>query len=206
MTFSWDVLKPVEVRVDTRHLLALGASLAVMPERTAAVMGPIVQKYGSRIDEEVDANLSGRVLNVRSGEGRGSWTSGMTGPTTWEGENEVGYLALWETGFTASPGIFPVRGKRVPGKRGGMVTVPDFDNLGVAEFDLNTLKRVEPGHLVAFPGGKETTITFLHTKGGKREPRRWAGKALEAVEPEFLRAVSHGLVEVWTGLGKGGQG
>jgi len=201
MAFSWDVLQPVQVKVDTRHLLALGASLAAMPRRTAAVMGPIVRHYGQRVDEEVDRNLSGRVLNVRSGEGRGSWTSGMTGPTSWEGENEVGYLALWETGFTASPGHFPARGQRVPGKAGKLITVLDEANVGLP---AGTIEKRGPGDWWMHATGKAYPMVWLSTKGGPRPARRWAGKALEVVEPEFLRAVSQGLVQVWTGLGKGG--
>lgn len=200
MAFSWDVLQPVEVRVDTRYLLALGASIAAMPERTAEVMGPIVKKFGSRIDDEVDANLSGRVLNVRSGEGRGSWTSGMTGPTTWEGENEVGYLALWERGFTAAPGHFPVRAQIVQG-RDHDVHIPNMSQPGVP---VGTFEKDQDGNWFVNATGKRIPIVWRGTKGGPRAPRRWAGKALEVVEPEFLQAVNRGLVHVWTGLGKGG--
>jgi hypothetical protein len=198
--WKWDVLEPVQVKVDARELQALGLALRVLPDRTIEIMGPIVRRHGARIDAEVDANLSGRVLNVRSGEGRGSWEGGMTGPMSWEGENEQGYMTLWERGFTASPGLFPVRGKRVMGKSGKLITVIDEANPGLPTFDLKSIQKLEPGHLVAYPTGKQTTVTFLHTTGGPRAARPWAQPALDAVTPGFLQDVHRGLVHVWTGI------
>jgi hypothetical protein len=200
--WKWDVLEPVQVKVDARELQALGLALRVLPDRTIEIMGPIVRRHGRQIDEEVAANLSGRVLNVRSGEGRGSWEGGMTGPMSWEGENEQGYMSLWETGFTASPGHFPARGKRVvgkwvPGKDSKLITVIDEMNPGLPS---GTIEKRGPGDWWMHASGKAYPMVWLRTTGGPRAARPWAQPALDAVTPGFLQDVHRGLVHVWTGL------
>ena len=191
--FDWTKLRPVRIKIDASGLRRLAAELKRRGRGHEATTRRLIRGAGDVVDREVEKNLSGRVLRIRSRALLGSWQSSVEG-TTYTGFSDVGYGALWERGFVAAAWHFPVPGKRVRVKGRGWRTIQHPTKWGVpagkivkqgpGDWRMSTARGLEP-------------IVWRRTRGGRRPPRKWAEPARKRGQRWLDAAIGRELKDLW---------
>lgn len=187
---NWSSLQPVTMRIDASDLNRWRVAVSLWFPSIKAAVRRVLEWTGYEVDQIIDKNLSGGVLNERSGRLRSSWQSGMVDDLAWAGHSRIGYGALWEEGFTQKPGRFPVRAK-FSGRGANRVTDADFDK-GLPEGSFDKDPATKQWYLVA-GSGKRIPIVWRWTKGGKRGPKRWAAPAARWAESVLSGRIADAL-------------